>query len=232
MIVVGGGFAGLGCARQLAKHHDVRVTLLDRNNYHQFQPLLYQVATSQLRPSEHRDVAAQDFRKRPNVDMKLAEVAVDRSRQAGTVTDDGRRDLGGRRGRARGRLAAELLRHARRGPQLVPALLAATMPSGCGRASSAVFEDADRDPSLIDRGALNFVVVGGGPTGVETAGALADMIRRTMTVEYRDLAVTRGAGAHRGPRSHAAGAVLGAARTTTSRRSCSARGSSCTWTPR
>ncbi len=54
----------------------------------------------------------------------------------------------------------------------------------------AVFEDADRDPSLLDRGALNFVVVGGGPTGVETAGALADMIDRTMTMEYPDLPVT------------------------------------------
>ncbi|MGH2945283.1 MAG: NAD(P)/FAD-dependent oxidoreductase [Solirubrobacteraceae bacterium] len=53
-----------------------------------------------------------------------------------------------------------------------------------------VFEDADRDPSLIDRGALNFVVVGGGPTGVEVAGALGDMIHETMGVEYRDLAVT------------------------------------------
>ena len=53
-----------------------------------------------------------------------------------------------------------------------------------------MFEAADRDPSLVDRGALNFVVVGGGATGVETAGALADMIRWTMTVEYRDLAVT------------------------------------------
>ena len=53
-----------------------------------------------------------------------------------------------------------------------------------------VFEDADRDPALIDDGALNFVVVGGGPTGVEMAGALADMIHDTMTVEYHDLAVT------------------------------------------
>ena len=63
---------------------------------------------------------------------------------------------------------------------------------GCPAAAVAhprVFEAADRDPSLIDRGALNFVVVGGGATGVETAGALADMINWTMTVEYRDLAV-------------------------------------------
>ena len=53
----------------------------------------------------------------------------------------------------------------------------------------SVFEAADRNPSLVERGALNFVVVGGGATGVETAGALADMIHWTMTVEYRDLAV-------------------------------------------
>ena len=52
VVVVGGGFAGVGCARRLAKHDDVRVTLIDRNNYHQFQPLLYQVATSQLAPSD------------------------------------------------------------------------------------------------------------------------------------------------------------------------------------
>ena len=53
-----------------------------------------------------------------------------------------------------------------------------------------MFEDADRDPSLLDRGALNFVVVGGGPTGVEMAGALADLIHDTMTAEYHDLAVS------------------------------------------
>ena len=52
MVIVAGGFAGLGCARRLAEHDDVSVTLIDRNNYHQFQPLLYQVATSQLSPSD------------------------------------------------------------------------------------------------------------------------------------------------------------------------------------
>jgi NADH dehydrogenase len=55
----------------------------------------------------------------------------------------------------------------------------------------AVFEDADRDPTLIDRGALNFVIVGAGATGTELAGAMADMIHDTMPDEYRDLAVSR-----------------------------------------
>jgi len=52
VVVVGGGFAGVGCVRRLARHDDVHVTLIDRNNYHQFQPLLYQVATSQLASSD------------------------------------------------------------------------------------------------------------------------------------------------------------------------------------
>ena len=55
----------------------------------------------------------------------------------------------------------------------------------------AVFEDADRDPSLIDQGALNFVIVGAGATGTELAGSMADMINETMPEEYRDLAVNR-----------------------------------------
>ena len=54
-----------------------------------------------------------------------------------------------------------------------------------------VFEDADRDPTLIDRGALNFVIVGAGATGTELAGAMADMINETMPVEYHDLAVDK-----------------------------------------
>ena len=57
VVVVGGGFAGVGCARELAKRDELKVTLLDRHNYHQFQPLLYQVATSQLAPS---DIATSD----------------------------------------------------------------------------------------------------------------------------------------------------------------------------
>ena len=75
VIVVGGGFAGLGCAQKLAKHSDVRITLLDRNNHHQFQPLLYQVATSQLGTSSVAMSLRKIFRKHPNVHVKMAEVA-------------------------------------------------------------------------------------------------------------------------------------------------------------
>ena len=58
VVIVGGGFAGLACARKLAKSDDVRVTLIDKNNYHQFQPLLYQVATAELGYGRCRDVAS------------------------------------------------------------------------------------------------------------------------------------------------------------------------------
>ena len=75
VIVVGGGFAGLRLRARLARHSDVRVTLLDRNNYHQFQPLLYQVATSQLGSSSVAMSLRKIFRKHPNVHVKMAEVA-------------------------------------------------------------------------------------------------------------------------------------------------------------
>src|SRR3954453_4471358 len=75
VLVVGGGFAGLGCARKLAGRDDVRVTLIDRNNYHQFQPLLYQVATSQLAPADIAYSLRKLFRGDDNVDVKLGEVA-------------------------------------------------------------------------------------------------------------------------------------------------------------
>ena len=74
-MIVGGGFAGLGCAQHLAKHDDVRVTLIDRNNYHQFQPLLYQVATSQLAPSDIAHSLRSVFADQKNVDVKLAEIS-------------------------------------------------------------------------------------------------------------------------------------------------------------
>jgi NADH:ubiquinone reductase (H+-translocating) len=188
VLIVGGGFGGLGCARRLAKH-GVRVTLFDRNNYHQFQPLLYQVATSQLTATDIAFSLRALFRNHRNVDVKLAEVASIDPEKCTVATTDGQSWSGD-----------------------AVVLAAGSQPNFFGTPGAAehsfplyslddaerlrsriigVFEDADRDPSLLDRGALNFVVVGGGPTGVETAGALADMIRRTMAVEYHELTTTR-----------------------------------------
>ena len=189
VLIVGGGFAGLGAARTLAKSKDVRVTLLDRNNYHQFQPLLYQVATSQLTGTGVAYSFRALFHKHPHVDVKLVEVAsIDPA--ACTITTTGGETWAGD--------AVVLAAGSQPNFFGTPGADRHSFPlyslDDAERLRSriiAVFEAADRDPSLVDRGALNFVVVGGGPTGVETAGALADMIKQTMRVEYRDLAVKK-----------------------------------------
>jgi NADH:quinone reductase (non-electrogenic) len=187
VVIVGGGFAGVGCARALASHDDVHVTLIDRNNYHQFQPLLYQVATSQLAPSDIAFSLRKLFVDSPNVDVKLAEVAsVDPA--AHTVTTTAGDAFSG----DAIVLAAGSQPNFFRTPGAEEHAFPLYSLDHAQRLRSriiGVFEDADRDPSLIGKGALNFVVVGGGATGVELAGALADLIHQTMAAEYHELAV-------------------------------------------
>ena len=74
VVIVGGGFAGLACARKLAKSQDVRVTLIDRNNFHQFQPLLYQLATAELGTGDVATSLRQALQGHSNVDVKMGEV--------------------------------------------------------------------------------------------------------------------------------------------------------------
>ena len=185
VVIVGGGFAGLGCAQRLAAHEDVTVTLIDRNNHHQFQPLLYQVATSQLAPSDVAHSLRGVFAGRQNVDGQLADTAtVDTAARTVTASDGEE-------------FAADAL-----------VLAAGSQPNFFGTTGApehsfpmyslddatrlrsrilGLFEQVDRDPALVERGALNFVIVGGGPTGVEVAGAIADMLAVTVPAEYRDV---------------------------------------------
>src|SRR5271156_5474938 len=88
VLVVGGGFAGIGAAKKLAKDPGVRVTLIDRHNFHQFQPLLYQVATSQLAAGDIAISLRQTFHGAENINVKLAEVTgVDPSTRSVTTAD-------------------------------------------------------------------------------------------------------------------------------------------------
>jgi NADH:ubiquinone reductase (H+-translocating) len=188
VIVVGGGFAGVGCVRRLAKHDDVHVTLIDRNNYHQFQPLLYQVATSQLAPADVGFSLRKLFHDCENVDVKLCDVVEVDGEHHTVTTADGHHYTGDALV-----LAAGSQPNFFRTPGAAEHAFPLYSLDDAQRLRSriiGVFEDADRDPALLDQGALNFVIVGGGATGVEMAGALADMIADTMTVEYRDLAVS------------------------------------------
>jgi NADH:ubiquinone reductase (H+-translocating) len=88
VVIVGGGFAGIGCARGLAGEDSVHVTLIDKHNYHQFQPLLYQVATSQLAAANIASSLRKAFHEHANVDVKLGEVAeVDASARSVRTAD-------------------------------------------------------------------------------------------------------------------------------------------------
>jgi NADH dehydrogenase len=187
VVIVGGGFAGVGCARRLAGEKSVRVTLIDRNNYHQFQPLLYQVATSQLAASDIAYSLRKLFRDEDNIDVKLADVAsIDPSTRTVTAGD----------GDAWTGDAVVLAAGSQPNFFRTPGADRHSLPlytlDQATRLRSRIiglFEDADRSPGLIERGALNFVVVGAGATGVEVAGALADLVHDTMSVEFGELAV-------------------------------------------
>jgi NADH dehydrogenase len=186
VVIVGGGFAGLGCARALARRRGVRVTLLDRNNYHQFKPMLYQVATSQLAPADVAFSLRKVFLRAENVDLKLVEaVSIDPAARAVT-TKTGEVYQGDYLVLAAG-AQLNFFRTPGAEQHAFP-LYSLDDAERLRTRILQVFEDADRDKSLLDQGALNFVIVGAGPTGVETAGALADLIRLTMAAEYKDLA--------------------------------------------
>ncbi|HEY6762493.1 MAG TPA: NAD(P)/FAD-dependent oxidoreductase [Baekduia sp.] len=188
VVIVGGGFAGVGCARRLAGRDDVRVTLSDRNNYHQFQPLLYQVATSQLAPSDVAYSLRKLFADDENIDVDLAEVVAIDTAARTVTTADGAVVAGDAIV-----IAAGSQPNFFRTPGAAEHAFPLYSLDDAVRLRSrilGVFEEADRDASLIEQGALNFVVVGGGPTGVEIAGALADLIHETMAAEYHDVAVT------------------------------------------
>lgn len=187
VVIVGGGFAGLACARELAKSSDVRVTLIDRHNYHQFQPLLYQLATAELGTDDIATSLRQSLSRHANVEVLMAEVAAADPKSRTVTTRDGKSYQGeflvlaaGSQANFFGTLGAQ--------ENAFP-LYSLVEAQRLRSRILAVFEDADRDPKLVDQGALNFVIVGGGPTGTEVAGALADMFRYTMTREYPDLAV-------------------------------------------
>jgi len=186
-VIVGGGFAGLACARALAKVNNVRVTLIDKNNYHQFQPLLYQLATAALGTDDIATSLRHSLRRHSNVEVKMAEVTAADPKTRTVTTRDGKSYQGDFLVLAAGS-QANFFGTAGAKENAFP-LYSVQEAQRLRSWILTVFQDADRDPKLAERGALNFVIVGGGPTGVEMAGSLADMIMLTMTREYTDLAI-------------------------------------------
>jgi NADH:ubiquinone reductase (H+-translocating) len=189
VVIVGGGFAGLACARKLARSADVRVTLIDKNNFHQFQPLLYQLATAELNTGDVATSLRQVLGGHRNVDVKMAEVMGAEAKTRTVTTRTGERYQGDFLVLAAGSQANFFDTHGAEKNSFP--LYSLEEAQRLRSRVLTMFEDADRDPRAVDAGALNFVIVGGGPTGTELAGALADMISFTMTREYTDLAVRR-----------------------------------------
>jgi NADH:ubiquinone reductase (H+-translocating) len=189
VVIVGGGFAGLGCAQKLAERDDVRVTLLDQNNYHQFQPLLYQVATSLLAPSDIAHSLREVFAGQDNVDVKLAEISEVDAASKTVRASDGGEWTGDALVLAAG--SQPNFFHTTGAAENAFPLYSLDNATALRSRILGLFELVDRNPELVNRGALNFVIVGGGPTGVEVAGAIADMINLTVPAEYHGLDVRR-----------------------------------------
>jgi NADH:ubiquinone reductase (H+-translocating) len=186
--IVGAGFGGLGVAEQL-DHVPVEVTLIDQHNYHTFQPLLYQVATSLLNAEDVGAPVRSLFRHQDNVTFRMATVtAVDMLGHKIQLNDGNRISydylvLAG----------GTTVNYFSTPGAAEHAFPLYTLMNAVKLRNRILerFEAADRDPTLIEDGALNFVIVGAGPTGVETAGALSDLFFNLLPRDYHQLATEK-----------------------------------------
>ena len=182
VVVVGAGFGGLNAAKALGKA-PVRVTLLDRRNHHVFQPLLYQVATAGLSPGEIAYPIRAIVRRQANTEVWLAEATAIDIDHRRVVLADGALDYDFL-------ILAAGARHSYFGhPEwepIAPGLKDVEDALDIRRRILLAFERAEResDPALRQR-ELTFAIVGGGPTGVELAGAIADIARRVLAKDFR-----------------------------------------------
>jgi NADH:ubiquinone reductase (H+-translocating) len=184
VVVLGGGFAGVGAAQKL-ESADADVVLVDRHDYHTFQPLLYQFATALIETSAVGHSLRDLLERNANATVhKAAVTAVDLD--AREVHFEGLAPIAydylvfG--------LGAEVTFFGTEGAA-EHAFPMYTLPHALRLKNHVLerWEAADRDPSLVDDGALNVVVVGGGPTGVETAGAVAELYRSVLAFDYKSL---------------------------------------------
>jgi NADH:quinone reductase (non-electrogenic) len=185
VVIVGGGFGGLNCARRLSGRRDLSVTLIDRRNYHLFQPLLYQVAMAGLSPSDIATPIRGSFSSRSNVHVVQGQVEA--------ILPDTRRVLG-----TAGTYEYDYLvlaagaQHAYFGhdewEDYAPGLKTLEQATEIRRRVLSAFERAECERDITRRRALlTFVVVGGGPTGVELAGAIGEMTRFTLAKDFRNI---------------------------------------------
>jgi NADH dehydrogenase FAD-containing subunit/uncharacterized membrane protein YphA (DoxX/SURF4 family) len=182
VVIVGAGFGGLRCAQGL-RDASVAVTLIDRTNYHLFQPLLYQVATAALSPGDIATTARQMFRNSPSIRLLLGTVtAVDAQRQT-VSTEHGETPYDYL-------VLATGATHSYFGKdewaRFAPGIKRIEDALEIRRRILTAFERAEAARSEQDRKALlTFLIVGGGPTGVELAGAIAELARFGLEKDFR-----------------------------------------------
>ena len=184
IVIIGGGFAGIALAKKLSKQ-EVQVVLLDKHNYHNFQPLLYQVSTGGLEPDSIAYPIRKILKDFPNFYFRLANVEEIDTQKNTVITDIGKLKFdylvvaSGSKTNYFGNSEIEKNSMAMK-----------TIPQSLNLRSLILenFEDALLTSDLNERNALmNFVIVGGGPTGVELAGALAEIKKGILPKDYPDL---------------------------------------------
>ena len=184
VVIVGAGFGGLEAAKKLACK-DVRVTVIDRTNYHLFQPLLYQVATAALSPADIAAPVRAVLSKCKNMEVILAEVqSVDVAAKKIKTTDmEIPYDF---------LILATGARHSYFGhnewEKLAPGLKSLEDAIELRRRLLMAFEYAEKiTDEAARKAAITFVIIGGGPTGVEMAGAIAEIARYTLAKDFRHI---------------------------------------------
>jgi len=185
VVIIGAGFGGINCAKELSKDPLLEITLIDRNNYHLFQPLLYQVATAGLSPAEIASPIRSIFSKKSQVKVILDEVTdIDRKNKK-VITKSGNLNYdylvvacGSTHSYFQN---PEWEEHA-------PGLKTLEQATEIRRRILVAFENAEKE---IDPGEtqkyLTFVIVGAGPTGVELAGSISEIARQTLDEDFRHI---------------------------------------------
>jgi NADH dehydrogenase len=184
VVIIGGGFGGLTAARAL-RHLPIRVTLIDRRNYHLFQPLLYQVATAGLSPADIASPIRAILRRQRNITVLLGKVTGIDIAGKSVLTDERRvayDQLVVATGARHGYFSHE------EWEQFAPGLKKIDDATDIRGRILLAFERAEMTSDEGERQRLlSFVIVGGGPTGVEMAGAIAELARVALSIDFRNI---------------------------------------------
>jgi NADH:ubiquinone reductase (H+-translocating) len=183
VVIIGAGFGGLSAAKQLAQT-PFNVTIVDRHNYHLFQPLLYQVVTAGLSPADIASPIRGILHRQKNAKVILAKISGINTRRSEVCAE-------GRRIPYDYLVVATGAEHAYFGhdwSSYAPGLKTIDDATYLRRRILLAFERAETEPDADERRRLlNFVVVGGGPTGVEMAGAIAELAKRALAADFRSI---------------------------------------------